>query len=162
MDIAWVLGNLGSGPPSHVDALVGAGAVGPLVATLEHGAFDLKREAAMALWQLCKDGRHLTVAVEAGALPLFLGLIRLPDTEVARLGLSFTQVVLDLMKGGVKMVEEQDGIDAIESVQYADDEYLSGLSNFLVNKYYGEDYGLDEEEEDDDGELPPWRRPAVG
>ena len=100
--------------------------------------------------------------MEAGALPLFLGLIRLPDTEVARLGLSFTQVVLDLMKGGVKMVEEQDGIDAIESVQYADDEYLSGLSNFLVNKYYGEDYGLEEEEDEDDGELPPWRRPAVG
>ena len=67
-DIAWVLGNLGSGPPSHVDALVGAGAVVPLVASLEQGAFDLKREAAMALWQLCKDGRHLSSAVEAGAL----------------------------------------------------------------------------------------------
>ena len=39
------------------------------------------------------------------------------QVEVARLGLSFTQVVLDLMKGGVRMVEEYDGIDAIESVQ---------------------------------------------
>jgi hypothetical protein len=38
VDIAWVLGNLGSGPPSHVDALVGAGAIGPLVNTLAHGA----------------------------------------------------------------------------------------------------------------------------
>jgi hypothetical protein len=27
-----------------------------------------------------------------------------PDVEVARLGLGFTQVVLDLMKGGVTMV----------------------------------------------------------
>jgi hypothetical protein len=112
IDIAWVLGNLGSGPPSHVDALVGAGAIGPLVNTLERGAwitctlfppmseracitltfhqwnvtavagaFDLKREAAMALWQLCKDGRHLSSAVEAGALPLFLDLIRLPDVR---------------------------------------------------------------------------------
>lgn len=45
------------------------------------GAFDLKREAAMALWQLCKDGRHLNSAVEAGALPLFLDLIRLPDVR---------------------------------------------------------------------------------
>jgi hypothetical protein len=45
------------------------------------GAFDLKREAAMALWQLCKDGRHLSSAVEAGALPLFLDLIRLPDVR---------------------------------------------------------------------------------
>lgn len=39
------------------------------------------------------------------------------QVEVARLGLGFTQVVLDLMKGGVRMVEEHDGIDAIESVQ---------------------------------------------
>ena len=47
------------------------------------GAFDLKREAAMALWQLCKDGRHLSSAVEAGALPLFLDLIRLPDVRAS-------------------------------------------------------------------------------
>lgn len=39
IDIAWVLGNLGSGPPSHVDALVGAGAIRPLVNTLERGAW---------------------------------------------------------------------------------------------------------------------------
>lgn len=37
----------------------------------------------MALWQLCKDGRHLSSAVEAGALPLFLDLIRLPDVRVS-------------------------------------------------------------------------------
>ena len=68
-DIAWVLGNLGSGPPSHVDALVGAGAIQPLVGTLQYGAFDLKREAAMALWQLCKDGRHLGSAVRKTNAP---------------------------------------------------------------------------------------------
>ena len=137
------------------------------IKTWGEGAFDIKREAAMALWQLCKDGRHLSSAVEAGALPLFLDLIRVPDVEVARLGLCFTQVVLDLMKGGVEMVEEHDGIEAIESVQFYADEFLSGLSSFLVNKFYGEDYGLEDEEEEAGGggggglfqpeELPPWR-----
>ena len=78
MDACWVVGNLGSGPPAHVDALVGAGAIVPLVSTLERGAFDLKRESAMALWQICKDGRHMHATIEAGALPHILDLIRLP------------------------------------------------------------------------------------
>ena len=42
------------------------------------------------------------------------------------------------------------------------------MSTYLVDKYYGEDYGLEEEEEegaaegdDDDAVLPPWRIPPV-
>ena len=53
-------------------------------------------------------------------------------------------------------------------LRFSEDEFLSGLSNFLVNKFYGEDYGLeDDEDEDGDGvggiapdELPPWRMGA--
>ena len=41
------------------------------------------------------------------------------------------------------------------------------MSTYLVDKYYGEDYGLEEEEEGaaegdgDDAVLPPWRIPPV-
>ena len=51
-------------------------------------------------------------------------------------------------------------------LRYSEDEFLSGLSNFLVNKFYGEDYGLDDEDDDDAAggmtadELPPWRMGA--
>ena len=51
-------------------------------------------------------------------------------------------------------------------LRYSEDEFLSGLSNFLVNKFYGEDYGLDSEDDDvaaggmTADELPPWRMGA--
>jgi hypothetical protein len=66
-----------------VDALVGAGAIQPLVGTLQYGAFDLKREAAMALWQLCKDGRHLGSAVRK-TNALFASLSRFKNCHLSR------------------------------------------------------------------------------
>lgn len=46
------------------------------------------------------------------------------EVEAARLGLDFVQVVLELMAGGVQLVEEMDGIDALETVQYHSDNEL--------------------------------------
>jgi hypothetical protein len=59
-------------------------------------------------------------------------------------------------------VEHNDGIDAIESVQFHADPQLRELSSHLVDRYYGEDYGLQHEDEAvqavDPTELPAWRR----
>ena len=59
---------------------------------------------------------------------------------------NFQSLALILTQQLLAQVEEHDGIDAIESVQFSSDEVLSGLSSFLVNKFYGEDYGLEDDE----------------
>eukprot|EP01052_Picozoa_sp_SAG31_P014559 SAG31_NODE_909_length_11079_cov_176.706102_3_plen_86_part_00 len=75
----------------------------------------------------------------------------------------------------VRLVEELDGIDALEAVQYHQDTELRTRSSALVDRFYGEDYGLEEEfgQADtvqgaelgsggqftfDAGEMPPWRK----
>ena len=45
---------------------------------------------------------------------------------------------------GPKLVEREDGIDAMERFQFHENEDLRNMANGLVDKYFGEDYGLDE------------------
>lgn len=68
---------------------------------------------------------------------------------------------------GPKLVEKEDGIAAMEELQFHDNEELRIMSNTLVDQYFGEDYGLEEEygpgvldtlRTQDDTEYPPWRR----
>lgn len=45
---------------------------------------------------------------------------------------------------GPKLVEREDGIDAMERFQFHENEDLRNMANELVDKYFGEDYGIDE------------------
>ncbi|CAI5947687.1 unnamed protein product [Closterium sp. NIES-65] len=47
-------------------------------------------------------------------------------------------------KRGPRLVEEADGIDAIEAAQFVGNEELHSMSSYLVDTYFGEDYGLEE------------------
>lgn len=54
------------------------------------------------------------------------------------------QVMRGLPDGeGPKLVEQGDGIDAMERFQFHENEDLRNMANGLVDKYFGEDYGLD-------------------
>lgn len=77
----------------------------------------------------------------------------------------FVQAMRALPDGkGPKLVEKEDGIAALEELQFHDNEELRIMSNTLVDKYFGEEYGLEEEfgsgamSTQDDSEYPPWRR----
>lgn len=55
------------------------------------------------------------------------------------------QVLRGMPNGeGPKLVEREDGIDAMERFQFHENEDLRNLANALVDRYFGEDYGLDE------------------
>ena len=45
---------------------------------------------------------------------------------------------------GPKLVEIEDGIDAMERFQFHENEDLRNMANDLVDKYFGVDYGIDE------------------
>lgn len=86
-----------------------------------------------------------------------LALCRAPDPSAVLLGLRVVSLVLRGVRGGPRLVEELDGIDALESVDArglmglqaggAADEGLLGevceWAHALVDQYYGEDYDPD-------------------
>lgn len=54
------------------------------------------------------------------------------------------QVLRGMPNGeGPKLVEAEDGIEAMERFQFHESEELRNMGNELVDKYFGEDYGVD-------------------
>ena len=82
------------------------------------------------------------------------------------MALHLVALVLSL-PGGPRLVEEANGIDAIESLHFHPNEALAIKSRSLVDQYFGDDY--DTEDVDQTGassssslklEYPTWRKTA--
>ncbi|KAL4605351.1 hypothetical protein ACB092_09G022300 [Castanea dentata] len=156
-EAAWVLSNIAAGSVEHKRLINSSEAVPLLLHLLSTAPFDIRKEVAYVLGNLCVaptegDGKpnmileHLVSLVSGGCLPGFIDLVRSADTEAARVGLQFMELVLRGMPNGEgpKLVEREDGIDAMERFQFHENEGLRNMANGLVDKYFGEDYGLDE------------------
>lgn len=125
-----------------------------LLHLLSTATFDVRKEAAYALGSLCvvappEDDRksiilteHLVSIVEGGCLPWFIFLLRSPDFEAAKLGLHFLELVLRGMPNGQgpKLVEKEDGIDAMERFQFHKNDDIRNTANSLLDLYFGEAY----------------------
>ncbi|KAJ4704852.1 Importin subunit alpha [Melia azedarach] len=156
-EAAWVLSNIAAGSVEHKQLIHSSVALPLLLHLLSTSPFDIKKEVAYVLGNLCvapTEGdakpkliqEHLVSLVGRGCLSGFIDLIRSADMEAARLGLQFMELVLRGMPNGEgpKLVERDDGIDAMERFQFHENEDLRNMANGLVDKYFGEDYGLDE------------------
>ncbi|KAM1751421.1 hypothetical protein ACFX11_009541 [Malus domestica] len=159
-EAAWVLSNIAAGSVEHKQLIYSSEAVLVLLRLLSTAPFDIRKEVAYVLGNLCvlpispteRDGKpnfileHLVSLVGRGCLAGFIDLVNSADTEAARLGLQFTELVLRGMPNGEgpKLVEKENGIEAMERFQFHENEDLRNMANSLVDTYFGEDYGLDE------------------
>ncbi|KAF5737560.1 hypothetical protein HS088_TW13G00445 [Tripterygium wilfordii] len=156
-EAAWVLSNIAAGSVEHKQFIYASEAASLLLRLLSTAPFDVRKEVAYVLGNLCvapaeADGKpylildHLVSLVGRGCLPGFIDLVRSADTEAARLGLQFMELVLRGMPNGEgpKLVEREDGIDAMERFQFHENEDLRNMANGLVDRYFGKDYGLDD------------------
>ncbi|GLT89714.1 hypothetical protein SLE2022_076890 [Rubroshorea leprosula] len=157
-EAAWVLSNIAAGSIEHKQLIYSSEALPLLLRLLSLATFDIRKEVAYVLGNFSVaptegDGgkpnlivEHLVSLVQKGCLSGFIDLVRSADTEAERLGLQFMELVLWGMPNGEgpKLVEREDGIDAMERFQFHENEGLRNMANGLVDKYFGEDYGLDE------------------
>lgn len=156
-EASWVLSNIAAGSIEHKRLIFSSEAVSSLLHLFTTAPFDIRKEVAYVLGNLCVapaevSGRpnlipdHLIYLVGSGCLHGFIDLVRSADIEAARLGLQFIELVLRGMPNdeGPKLVEREDGIDAMERFQFHENEDLRNMANELVDKYFGEDYGIDE------------------
>ncbi|KAL3717266.1 hypothetical protein ACJRO7_008788 [Eucalyptus globulus] len=156
-EAAWVLSNIAAGSVEHKRLIYSSEALPWLIRLVSSAPFDVRKEVAYVLGNLCVgptegDARpyliqeHLVSLVGGGCLSGFIDLVRSADTEAARVGLQFIELVLRGMPNGegLKLVEREDGIEAMERFQFHENEDLRNMANGLVDKYFGEDYGDDE------------------
>lgn len=156
-EAAWVLSNQAAGSFEQKQLIFSSEAILVLLHLLLTAPFDIKKEAAYALGNLCvspAEGagqptiilHHLVALVNHGCLPGFISLVRSADMEAARVGLQFLEMVMRGMPNGEgpKLVEREDGIDAMERFQFHENEEMRNMANGLVDQYFGEDYAPDE------------------
>lgn len=154
---SWVLSNIAAGSIEHKKLIYSSEAVQLLLNLLLSAPFDIRKEAAYVLGNLCvapSEGsqrpslitEHLVSLVGRGCLLGYINLVRSADLEAAKLGLQFVELVLRGMPDGegAKLVEKEDGIEAMERFQFHENEELRIMANGLVDAYFGEDYGVDE------------------
>ncbi|EMS52684.1 Importin subunit alpha-2 [Triticum urartu] len=155
-EASWALSNIAAGSFEHKKLIFTSEATPSLIHLLTSAQFDIRKEAAYTLGNLCVVPagsteppniitEHLVSIINGGALPGFINLVRSADIESARLGLQFLELV---MRGypngqGPQLVERGDGIEAMERFQFHENEAMRNMANGLVDKYFGEDYGLE-------------------
>ncbi|KAK1273622.1 Importin subunit alpha-2 [Acorus gramineus] len=157
-EAAWVLSNIAAGSYEHKKLIYDSEATAFMLHLLAVAPFDVRKEVAYALGNLCvapAEGsgqpnvilEHLVSLVGRGCLPGFINLVRSPDIEAARLGLQFLELVMRGMPNGEgpKLVEAEDGIDAMERFQFHENEEMRNMANGLVDKYFGENYGIEDD-----------------
>lgn len=107
-EAAWVLSNIAAGSVEHKRLIYSSEAMALLLHLLSTAAFDIKKEVAYVLGNICVapaegSGRpnvildHLVNLVRGGCLTGFLDLVRSADVEAARLGLQFIELVSRIM-----------------------------------------------------------------
>ncbi|XP_038902726.1 importin subunit alpha-9 isoform X2 [Benincasa hispida] len=156
-EASWMLSNIAAGSMEHKQLIYTSDAMPLLIRLLSWAPFDVRKEVAYVLGNLCvvpdeSEGKakllveNLVSLVGRGCLQGFIDLVRSADTEAARLGFQFIEMVLRGMPNGEgpRLVEQEDGIEAMERFQFHENEDLRNMANCLIDKYFGEDYGLGE------------------
>ncbi|KAM0065590.1 putative armadillo-like helical, importin subunit alpha [Helianthus debilis subsp. tardiflorus] len=103
-EAAWVLSNIAAGSVGHKQLIYKSEAMPLLTQLLMTAPFDIKKEVAYVVGNLCVapaegSGRsnlifdHLVSFVRSGCLRGFVDLVRSADIEAARLGLQFMELV---------------------------------------------------------------------
>jgi len=99
-----VLSNIAAGSIEHKRVIHSSEAMPLLLRLLSTSPFDIKKEVAYVLGNLCVESaegdarpriiqEHLVSIVSGGCLRGFIDLVRSPDIEAARLGLQFIELV---------------------------------------------------------------------
>lgn len=101
-EASWVLSNIAAGSIEHKQLIYSSEAVPLLLRLLSTAPFDIRKEVAYVLGNLCVTPcserpnlveEHLVSLVQRGCLSGFIDLVRSADIEAARLGLQFVELV---------------------------------------------------------------------
>jgi importin subunit alpha-1 len=139
-ETCWTISNIAAGSPQHRLALMQGNFPPLLLHILQNCHFDIRKEAGIALFHLLMDPACREHVLTPELAFEYVSLLRAPDLQVVDVALRVIEIVLAEVPGGAKVVEEADGIDALEQLVYKNAaEGLVERASHLVDKYYGED-----------------------
>ncbi|GMF30976.1 unnamed protein product [Phytophthora fragariaefolia] len=143
-EAAWVISNLAATDATVVELLMQAQLLPMLGHQFQDGSYEVRREVAFALTNIAlTSAAHMEKVLALDVLKGFLHLLTVADVAIVGNSLRFIENVLRVAPRGVSLVEMNEGIDALETVQFeCGEEHLSKWAAALVNEFYGENYGV--------------------
>ncbi|KAH9167897.1 hypothetical protein AeNC1_018037, partial [Aphanomyces euteiches] len=166
-EACWTVSNITAGSTEQIQAIIMANIIPPLIQLLAHGEFEVRKEAAWAISNASSGGsrEQLHYLVQQGCIPPLVQLLDSTDSKIICVCLDALENILRMgaeeqdeqLSDENKMaiqVEEADGVNKIQQLQYHDAMEVYRKSLSIIEAYYG---GEDEDETD----LQPNEDPAA-
>jgi len=138
----WALSGLTAGTLKEVDEVIKANFIPHLCKILETETFDIKKEAAYSILNICtRSNDYLKKFPENKLLPLFTNIVQnTQDIELAQLGIKFLAWELENNKELFKK-NEKAIIDALESVpiKFYEEENIKEMASLILDTYWEDD-----------------------
>ncbi|XP_067912857.1 importin subunit alpha-5-like [Heterodontus francisci] len=149
-EAAWTISNIAAGPTMQIQQLITCGVISPLIELLEKGDFKAQKEAVWAVTNYTNGGTvdQVVHLVQCGVLKPLLNLLANKDAKIL---LVILDALSNIFLAGEQLgetdklcllVEELNGLEKIEALQFHSNTMVYRTALKLIEKYF-----VDEEEE---------------
>lgn len=150
-DTCTALSLICQGNKQQLQHVIDANIIPPLIQILRTEDFALQKEGAAALSHMLTGGTASQIrdVVSFGVIPALSGLLSCPDAAVILLALAGLESVLrvgakdaqhsETSNQYAEMLEECDGIDALEALQKHDSEDVYTKAVEIIEKYFADE-----------------------
>ncbi|KAG6598017.1 Importin alpha-2 subunit [Phytophthora cinnamomi] len=156
-ETCWAISNITAGTPSQIQEVIDANVIPPLLFQLTSTEFDVRKEAAWAISNATSGGttEQIKYLVQQGCIPPLVKLLDVQDPRVINVSLDALENILrageadmslsDTENRMARYIEEADGIELIQNLQFHQEEDIYEKSVRIIRDYFD---GEDEEDFD--------------
>ncbi|KAG2774548.1 Importin subunit alpha-1b [Phytophthora cactorum] len=156
-EACWAISNITAGTPSQIQEVIDANVIPPLLFQLMSVEFDVRKEAAWAISNATSGGstEQIKYLVQQGCIPPLVKLLDVQDPRVINVSLDALENILqageadtsltDTENRMARYIEEADGIELIQNLQFHQEEDIYEKSVRIIRDYFD---GEDEEDFD--------------
>ncbi|KAL3668431.1 hypothetical protein V7S43_006518 [Phytophthora oleae] len=151
-EACWVISNITAGTPSQIQEVIDANVIPPLLFQLMSVELDVRKEAAWAISNAASGGttQQIKYLVQQGCIPPLVKLLDVQDPRVINVSLNTLENILqageadmsvsDTENRMARYIEEADGIELIQNLQFHQEEHIYEKSVSIIRDYFeGED-----------------------
>ena len=157
----WTISNITAGDRTQIQNVIDANVIPPLVQLLSTAEFDIRKEAAWAISNATSGGtpEQIKYLVSQGCIPPLCDLLEVSDPKIITVALEGLENILkagenEAQESGsgvnnmATYIDEADGINKIQQLQFHENEDIYEKSVKIVEEYFGV-------EEEEDQEITP-------
>jgi importin subunit alpha-1 len=154
-ETCWMLSNIAAGNKAQIGAMCACPGILPGVLNILAGAeWDVQREAAWVVSNVATGGTraHIQHLVDQGVLKPLCALLGKQDTKIITVTLDALEAILkcdDPDSSYGILIDEADGLDAIEQLQLHENEQVYTKAVNIIAEFFGS------EEDDEGNDLQP-------